>query len=109
MNKEARRPIPKRHHFIPILHLKHFVGADPKGHLWTYDAETDQVRSAVPEETAVQGHFYSAERTDGTMDTRLEEHLAKMESAAAPVYDDLLRGKLPKPRRLGPISRHSSP
>jgi hypothetical protein len=96
MKEEPRRAIPKRHHFIPILHLKHFAGDDPKGQVWTYDATTGDVRSAVPDETAVEGHFYSAQRIDGTMDTRLEEHLAKMESAAAPVYEALLRCEMPK-------------
>ena len=96
MNEPDRKAIPKRHHYIPILHLKHFVGSDPKGQVWTYDAETNDVRSSVPENTAVQSHYYSAEQSDGTMDTRLEEHLAKIEGVAAPVYDKLLRGEIPK-------------
>jgi hypothetical protein len=96
MEQETRKPVPKRHHFIPILHLKHFIGTDPKGQVWTYDAEAGHVRSAAPENTAVEGHYYSAERPDGTMDTRLEEHLAKMESLAAPVYEALLRREIPK-------------
>jgi len=33
--------------------------------VWTYDAQTGQVRSAVPEQTAVETHFYSVERDDG--------------------------------------------
>jgi hypothetical protein len=52
--------------------------------------------SAVPEETCVQTHFYSAEREDGTMDTRLEEFLSQVESRAAPVYESLLTGRLPQ-------------
>lgn len=86
---------PKRQHFVPRLHLQHFAGGDPKGHVWTYDAQTGQCRSAVPEETAVEAHFYSAERLDGTMDTTLEEILAGFESAAAPIYEGLLRGVVP--------------
>lgn len=86
---------PKRHHFIPILHLKHFVGVVPKGQIWTYDKRSGQIRSSLPENTAVQAHFYSVEGDDGMMDTRLEEHLALMESKAAPVYDVLLNGRIP--------------
>jgi hypothetical protein len=86
---------PKRHHFIPILHLKHFVGPSPEGQVWTYDAQSGDVRSATPENTAVQGHFYSVEADDGTMDTRVEDYLAKAESKAAPVYEDLLRYQVP--------------
>ena len=89
-------PTPKRQHFIPILHLQHFVGTDPQGQVWTYDAETGVVRSAIPKETAVQSHFYSVEGEDGTMDTRVEDFLAKMESNAAPAYDALLRAEIPK-------------
>ena len=48
---------PKGHHFIPRLHLHHFVGNDPKGQAWTYDPQTGRVWSAIPKETAVQTHF----------------------------------------------------
>ena len=69
--------LPKRHHFIPRLHLQHFGGPEPKGQVWTYDAQTRQVRSAVPEQTAVESHFYSVERDDGTMNTGIETKLAE--------------------------------
>jgi hypothetical protein len=88
--------LPKRQHTIPRLHLQHFVGFDPKGHVWTYDAQTGNVWSAIPEETALETHFYSIEKPDGTMDTRIEECLASVESSAAPVYEALLRGEIPK-------------
>jgi hypothetical protein len=67
------------------------MGQSPKGHVWTYDAQTGAVRSSIPDETAVESYFYSAENPDGTMDNRLEEALALVESYAAPVYEALLR------------------
>lgn len=79
-------PTPKRQHFVPIVHLKHFIGSSPKSQVWTYDAGGD-VLSATPENTAVETHFYSVERDDGTMDTQLEEFLSLVENNAAPVYD----------------------
>jgi hypothetical protein len=85
----------KRQHFIPRLHLQHFTGQEPKGHVWTYDAQTGQVRSAISEQTAVESHFYSVENDDGTMNTGIEQRLAAIESAAAPVYEGLLRGIIP--------------
>jgi hypothetical protein len=88
---------PKAHHFIPRLHLQHFAGNDPPGQVWTYDAKTGKVWSAIPEKTAVGTHFYSAENPDGTMNTRIEEALSKIEGTAAPVYDTLLQGAIPKP------------
>jgi len=87
---------PKNQHTIPRLHLQHFAGLDPLGQVWTYDAVAARQWSAIPEKTGVQTHFYSAEGDDGTMDTRLEEFLAQVESRAAPVYDDLLKGRLPQ-------------
>ena len=84
-----------RQHFIPILHLKHFVGPDPEGQLWTYDSENGEVWSAIPKNTAVQTHFYSIEGDDGAMDVRVEEHLAAVENSAAPVYEALLRAQIP--------------
>jgi hypothetical protein len=86
---------PKRQHFIPILHLKHFVGTDPKGQIWIYDAESGDVRPATPENTAVQSHFYSIEGDDGKMDTRLEDYLSTVESNAAPTYEAMLRLQIP--------------
>ena len=72
------------------------MGPNPKGQLWTYDAQTEHVRSATPENTAVETHFYSAENPDGTMDTQIEEYLASVEGKAAPVYEALLKGRIPK-------------
>jgi hypothetical protein len=86
---------PKRQHFIPRLQLKHFVGTEPRGQVWTYDSQTGEVRSATPENTALEGHFYSVEAPDGTMDTRIEDYLASVEDRAAPVSEELLRGEIP--------------
>lgn len=86
---------PKRHHVIPRMHLQHFAGQHPPGHVWTYDALSGKVWSATPENTAVEGYFYSGERTDGSMDLALENLISKIETAAAPTYDALLRGEIP--------------
>ena len=77
------------------MHLQHFAGPEPKGHVWTYDAQTGQVRHAIPEETAVETHFYSVETDGGTMDTRIEAKLSEIESNAAPAYEMLLQGTVP--------------
>lgn len=84
----------KSQHHVPVLHLRNFAGPDPKGHVWTYDKQTGRARSSIPEETGFETHFYSVERDDGTMDTRIEDVLAEIESKAAPVYRDLVTGKM---------------
>jgi Protein of unknown function (DUF4238) len=86
----------KSHHYSPVLHLRNFVGNAPAGHVWTYDKQSGNSRSSIPEETGFETHFYSVERDDGTKDTTIEKFLADVESKAAPVYRDLLEGKLPE-------------
>jgi Protein of unknown function (DUF4238) len=86
---------PKGQHTIPRLHLQHFAGAE--GRVFTYDAIAGKVWAAVPEETAVETHFYSAELADGSIDTSIEAHLSRIETAAAPIYVGLLSGKIPGP------------
>jgi hypothetical protein len=87
---------PKSQHTVPRLHLQHFAGSAPPGQVWTYDAVEARQWSAIPKETCVQTHFYSAERADGTMDIRLEEFLSQVEGRAASVYRALLSGRLPE-------------
>lgn len=90
-----RKPIPKGQHIVPRLHLQHFVGYAPQGQIWTYDAETGTTRSAIPDETAVQNHFYSVENDDGTWNTQIEDYLGTVENAAAPIYEKMLKGYIP--------------
>jgi hypothetical protein len=86
---------PKSHHTIPRMHLQHFAGPERAGQVWTYDAVAGRQWSAIPDETCVQTHFYSAVAEDGTIDARVEEFLAQVEGRAAPVYEGLLAGRFP--------------
>jgi hypothetical protein len=81
------------------LHLRHFTGNQPQGHVWTYDADTGNCWSSIPEQTAKQTHFYSIEKPDGTMDTKIEEVLSEFEGRGVPAYEALLTGKVPKPSK----------
>lgn len=83
-------------HYVPEMHLKRFVGTQPPGHVWTYDAIKEEVRSSIPKETGFQRHFYSVQKEDGTMDTRIESFLSEFETRAGPVYENLLNGELPE-------------
>ncbi len=86
---------PKKHHFNPRLSLQYFAGAAPMGHVWTYEKLTGAVWSQTPENTAVETDFYSVEKHTGEMDTSIEEMLSKIESNAAPVYEELVNDTLP--------------
>ncbi len=90
----------KKQHVIPRLHLQYFTGED--GRVWTYDALSGRRWSRAPEETATEQHFYSFEQADGTLDTRLEENLARIEDRAAPIYKAILDGNV---HGLAPQSR----
>lgn len=86
-------PRPKRQHYVPQLHLKHF--ADERNHVWTYDTSTGDVRSSLPSQTAVETNFYSLVDDNGQHDDALEIFLSKVESDAAITYEKLLRGEIP--------------
>jgi hypothetical protein len=88
---------PRRHHFVSRMHLKRFVGQAPAGHVWTYEETSGARRSAIPDETAVESHFYSVDMDNGEMDVRLEQMLGDVESDAEPIYQRLLDGRVPLP------------
>ena len=89
--------VAKAQHTVPRLHLQHFAGVKPEGQVWTYDSQSGRNWSKIPEETGTETHFYSLQREDGTHDTRIEDMLSAIESRAAPVYEGLLNGVIPKP------------
>ena len=84
---------------MTCLHLRYFAGDAPVGQVWSYDAQAGTFWSAIPEEIAVQTHFYSATKADGTIDTRFEKLLSEVEGRAAPVYENILKGVIPKDGR----------
>jgi hypothetical protein len=90
-------PKKKRHHYIPVMHLKHFVGNNPAGQIWTIEKETGIARSSAPEETGFERYFYGAEQDDGSHDTKLEEFLANVEGIADRIYERMVSGSIPGP------------
>jgi len=81
-------------HKVPKLSLKHFAGQN--GEVWTYDKRSGKSWPASPARTGVEAHYYSIEREDGTMDTGLEAEMSKLEGEAAPIYEKLVAGELPR-------------
>ncbi len=59
-------------------------------------AHAAKIWSAIPDETAAQTHFYPGAKADGTMDTRFEKFVSEVEGRAAPAYENILKGVIPK-------------
>lgn len=81
-------------HKVSRFILAHFT--DSNGQVWTYDKTTGKHWPASPDRTGVEAHYYSVERDDGSMDTTIEDLFSTMEGEAAPVYERLAKGELPK-------------
>jgi hypothetical protein len=88
----------KKQHFVPRFYLDHFKDANAM--IWTYDKKSESpagnVRSASPENTAVNTNFYSVQNADGSYNDVVENLLADFESDVAPIYGSLLGGEVPK-------------
>ncbi|MGC5796507.1 DUF4238 domain-containing protein [Sphingomonas sp. NFX23] len=104
MANKQKSPRPKRQHFVPRMHLKHFVGVSPKNMIWTYDTVREAWRNSIVEKTAMQSNFYSAEDGDGNFNDDLEIALSEIETAATPAYDELLKGRIPTGDRRAAFS-----
>lgn len=91
----SQKKRPHQQHFVPKMHLEHFTGLEPKGHVWTYDIINETIRSSIPKNTAKQGNFYTVTDDDGNHHDELEVWLSGVESKAKEPYTKLLRGEIP--------------
>jgi hypothetical protein len=81
----------KKQHIVPRFYLSKF--SDPDGQVWTY-LGGKKPRGDKPEATAVETNFYSPIGANGERFDEAEELLATIESSAAPLWDDLCKGKV---------------
>lgn len=98
MVKQAATTPPKRtknQHYVPRMHLQHFVGDTPKNMVWTFDNERERWWASTVENTGAQTNFYSVIDEDGNRVDLLDETLRQIESKAAAGYADLLAGTVP--------------
>lgn len=86
----------KRQHYVPQLHLKRFVGDQPKGMIWTHDMERSKTRPCVPAETGFGTNFYSIQDQGGEWYDGLDEWLRDVENKAEEGYAKLLEGETPQ-------------
>lgn len=75
--------IPKRHHYVPQMLLKHFT--DERGYLYYFDKsrEAPRVRKGAPLSLFKKDHLYSSLESDGTRDASLEMAFSKLVSDCA--------------------------
>jgi hypothetical protein len=86
----------KSQHYVPRLHLRRFIGEQPKNMIWTYDSERGTARPSVVEETGAQRNFYSVQAADGTFNDDLDIWLRGVEGDAMEAYEQLLAGSIPR-------------
>ncbi|MGR6432514.1 DUF4238 domain-containing protein [Rhizobium sp. PAMB 3174] len=81
----------KRQHFVPRFYLSNFCDAD--GYIWTHDSRRGDARRSTPENTGFETNIYSPEVEGGKRFDEIEDFLAKIEGAAAPLLTRLLKGE----------------
>jgi len=81
----------KRQHFVPRFYLNNFCNED--GYIWTHDSRQGEARRSTPENTGFETNIYSPEVEDGNRFDEIEEFLAKIEGAAAPLLLRLLNSE----------------
>lgn len=85
----------KNQHYVPRLHLKHFVGESPRGMIWTYDMRREKTRPSKIDSTGAQNNYYSVQKDDGTYIDLIDDWLTDVEGKAVAGYELLLSGKIP--------------
>jgi Protein of unknown function (DUF4238) len=82
--------IPKRHHYIAIMHQKKF--ADQDGCLFCFDrdAAEKKVEKRLPNNLFVEGHLYTQKDQNGEKDVSLERHLSRLEGDVSPIIGKII-------------------
>jgi hypothetical protein len=86
---------PKKQHYVPQRNLRHFVGGDPPGMVWTYDVDTRRVAPSLPSETGAEMNFYSVRDESGQWRADIERPFSSIETKAAEPYERLMNGDIP--------------
>lgn len=81
----------KRQHLVPRFYLNRFC--DDEGMVWTYGAN-QKPRANKPENTAIETNIYSPVDKVGERFDDIEKVLADIEGEAAPLWGELMSGKV---------------
>jgi hypothetical protein len=77
------------HHFVSAFYLAGFVDPERAKRLWQYDKVRGGVDPSSPRDAARRTDYHSIPKIDGTIDTSVEDCLARIEDQAAPVLRKL--------------------
>ncbi|MCY4261374.1 MAG: DUF4238 domain-containing protein [Rhodobacteraceae bacterium] len=81
---------PKRHHFIPVMLLKHFTDSAGRLYCCKKDAAENKIFTTTPGNALLERNLYTQFDATGVPDTHVETELSKIESATAPVIDRIV-------------------
>lgn len=85
------RPTKRRHHFRPILHLRHFAAADEL--VWVLDKSTGKKFRQTPTNVGYETYLYAPEDGDRPHDDEVERWLERyIDRPAASVLHKLVAG-----------------
>ncbi len=82
------------HHFVPAFYLAGFADPENPKCLWLYDKARGKVNQSSPRDAGRRRHYHSIPKINGTVDTSVEDGLAKVEGQAAPVLRKLMAGEI---------------
>lgn len=92
-------PIPKRHHFVPIMLLENFVDAEGWLHIHRRQNPLLDVHRVRPNNAFLESDLYSLINIDGHRDPTLERQLSIIEGVVAGIFDQIItearQGKAP--------------
>lgn len=81
--------LPKRHHFIPQMMLRHFADNDGQLWFWRRGFVAGEVRKAGTQQLFVEKDLYTLFLPDGSKDVALEKFFSVMEGNGASFIDQL--------------------
>ena len=87
---EAKKPIPKRHHFVPEMLQANFANAEGILHFFRKEQVADGVRAASPGDLFVKNHLYSSVDKEKRKDPALELWFSKLETKISPLIRRIL-------------------
>lgn len=87
----ARMQAPKRHHYVPRMHLKRFVDENGLLHWFSKRFPDRVVRQSSPAQLFSENHLYDVYGSTGVRDSSIELALGRLEGRADGLIENLVR------------------